>query len=313
MLRRRLSIFLTLVIMSCSVGLVCSETRRIEELLPKGIPSGWMMREAPEIFGRETLFEHINGEADLFVQYGFGQSVFGIFRSVSSQDDKVDVDIYDMVNPLQAFGIFSRFRQSESPAGLGFDSYVKDRYVLFYKDRYFVMLQSTIQNDAILKQLAQDIESQIASDSAPPKEIAYFPKEGLKPGSVEYYPDGLLGHQFLKRGFKASYMIRPQDKQNDAESSFKPEAQLFLAIFDNPEQAAEAIRLFRDKLATKGKLTDDKLSRLGSNAIVGTDPYQGNVMATQNGRYLVGMTGYENAAQGERLVAEMLPELERHP
>lgn len=93
------------------------------------------MRDSPEMFTGETLFEHINGEADLFVKHGFDKSVFAILRRTNSSDDKVDIDIYDMVTPLQAFGIFSRFRQSESPAGIGLGSYLKDKYALFYEDQ----------------------------------------------------------------------------------------------------------------------------------------------------------------------------------
>ena len=122
-----------------------------------------------------------------------------------------------MGNSLQAFGVFSRFRQDESPAGIGLDSYLEDRYALFYKGKYFVVLQATDSNPSILKQLAQEIESRISDNSAPPKEIAYFPKNGLKPGSIEYFPDGLLGHQFLKRGFKASY-VENDGKKNDAKT-----------------------------------------------------------------------------------------------
>jgi len=102
-----------------------------------------------------------------------------------------------MGNSLQAFGVFSRFRQDESPAGIGLDSYLGDEYAIFYKGKYFVVLQATASSHSILKQLAQEIESRILDDSPPPKEIAYFPKTGLKPGSIEYFPDGLLGHQFL--------------------------------------------------------------------------------------------------------------------
>ena len=114
----------------------------MESLVPKIAPDGWALRGAPETFTRDTLFEHIDGQADLFLQYGFQGSVFAIYRNVNSSDDKIDADIYDMGNSLQAFGVFSRFRQEEKSAGIGLDSYLEDRYAFFYKGKYFVVLQA---------------------------------------------------------------------------------------------------------------------------------------------------------------------------
>ena len=143
MTRSEALIILSFLVVLFASQNVFSGTTPIESLVPKIAPNGWALRDAPETFTRETLFEHIDGQADLFLQYGFEKSVFAIYRNVNSSDDKIDVDIYDMGNSLQAFGVFSRFRQEESPAGIGLDSYLEDRYALFYKGKYFVVLQAT--------------------------------------------------------------------------------------------------------------------------------------------------------------------------
>ena len=222
-------ILVLLVVMFASPN-VFPGTTPIDSLVPKVAPDGWALRDAPETFTRETLFEHIDGQADLFLQYGFEKSVFAIYQTVNSSDDKIDLDIYDMGNPLQAFGIFSRFRQEENPAGIGLDSSLGDRYAVFYKGRYFVVLQATESDASTLKRLAQEVESSISDNSAPPKQIAYFPKSGLKPGSIEYFPDGLLGHQFLKRGFKASYVEKDETKKDAKTSLEDRDFRLFLSI-----------------------------------------------------------------------------------
>ena len=188
-------------------GVVFPGGSNVESLVPRETSDGWVAWGAPEVFTKETLFEHINGQADLFLQYGFERSIFTVYRNKNASQEKIDLDIYDMGDPLQAFGIFSRFRQDDHPAGIGLDSYLEDRYALFYKGKYFVVLQATESTPSSLKQLARMIESRITDVSLPPKEIGYFPKSGLKPGSIEYYPQGLMGHQFLKRGFKATYLV----------------------------------------------------------------------------------------------------------
>ncbi len=288
---------------------VLSGTTPIESLVPKVAPDGWALRDAPETFTRETLFEHIDGQADLFLQYGFETSVFAIYRNVNSSEDKIDVDIYDMGNPLQAFGVFSRFRQEESTVGIGLDSYLGDRYALFYKGKYFVVLQAQDSNASTLKRLAQEIESRISDSSAPPKEIAYFPKTGLKPGSIEYFPEGLLGHQFLKRGFKASYVEKDETKTDAKTMSEGRDFRLFLSIFENSQEAMNALRLFREHLSKKGSVAEGISTQFGPDALAGVDPYQGKAIIAHKGPYLVGAVGFEQDKDGEQRLAELMNEL----
>jgi hypothetical protein len=296
-----LTIFSFLAVLSAS-QVVLSGTTPMESLVPNTAPEGWALRGAPAAYTRETLFEHIDGQAELFLQYGFEKSVFTIYRNVNSSDNKIDVDIYDMGNPLQAFGVFSRFRQEESPAGIGLDSYLDDRYALFYKGKYFVVLQSSDPNPSILKRLAQEIESGISDNSGPPKEIGYFPKNGLRPGSIEYFPDGLLGHQFLKRGFKAAYVEDDQTKATSEDRDFR----LFLSIFQNSQEALNAMRLFKDHLSKKGSVSEAISTQFGPDAFTGVDPYQGKTIIVQKGPYLIGAVGFEQDKDGELRVAELM-------
>jgi hypothetical protein len=288
---------------------VFSGTTPLEALLPKDTPNGWALRRAPETFTRETLFEHIDGQADLFLQYGFEGSVFAVYRNVNSSEDKIDVDIYDMGNSLQAFGVFSRFRQDESPAGIGLDSYLEDRYAFFYKGKYFVALQATDSNPSIVKRLAQEIESRISDNSTPPKEIGYFPKSGLKPGSIEYFPNGLLGRQFLKKGFKASYVKKDEMKTDAKIISEDREFSLFLSIFENSQDALSAMRLFKEHLSEKGRVAEGIPKQFGPDVLTGVDPYQGKIMVAHKGHYLVGAVGFEQDSDGEQRLAELMKEV----
>lgn len=296
-----------LIILSCLAALFASQevfsgTSPIESLVPKVAPDGWALNDAPEAFTRETLFEHINGQADLFLQYGFEKSAFVMYRNVNSPDDKMDVDIYDMGNSLQAFGVFSRFRYEDRPAGIGLDSCLDDLHAFFYKGKYFVVLQATESNAATLKRLAQEIESRISDKSAPPKELAYFPKSGLKPGAIEYFPDGLLGHQFLKRGFKASYV----EKEGTKTESEGRDSHLFLSIFENSQEAVNALRLFREYLSKNGRVVEGVSTQFGPDALNGVDTYQGKTIVAHKGPYLVGAVGFENDNDGEQRLAELM-------
>jgi len=288
----------------------------IESLLPKKLPEGWRQIGNPQVYNQKNLFNRINGQAELFFKYGFQKSVFTIYQNKNNSKDQIELDLYDMGNVLQAFGIFSRFRSSNRSAGVGLESYLEDTSLLFYKGRYFVMLYATEADSSILMRLAKTISSEIPDSSPPPKEIDYFPKDGLKPGSVEYYPEGLLGYQFFKRGFQGVYLEKAEDEKKvevevkaegqgkDRTKNGQKEFKLFLAIFQNSQKANNALKDFKDNLSKKGKV-----SSVETSVLKGEDPYQGKVMVVQKGFYLLGVVGFEKGEEGENLLAEFMREV----
>jgi hypothetical protein len=291
-------------------GEVFSGASNMRSLVPKEPPVGWALSGSPQVFTKKTLFEHIDGQADLFLQYGFKKSIFAVYRNKNSSRDKIDVDIYDMGDVVHAFGIFSRFRQEGRSAGIGLASYLEDSDALFYKGKYFVVLQATESNSSRLKQLAETIESRITDSSLPPKEIGYFPKRGLKPDSTEYYPQGLMGHQFLKKGFKATYLVQGKTNVKREAAAESPDSSLFLAVFDNPQEAQSALKNFKEDLSKRGSAQAANPTQLGFEILKGQDAYQGRIIVVQKGRYLAGAAGFEREKDAQGLLAELIKQIE---
>jgi len=71
-------------------------------------PEGFNIKDFKSFSGK-TLYGHINGGAELFLEYGFEKLNYYL---VSSQDKEYSIDIYHMKDALAAYGIFSikRFR-----------------------------------------------------------------------------------------------------------------------------------------------------------------------------------------------------------
>ena len=72
-------------------GYLFSGTPNVTSLVPGEIHGGWAENGQPRVFTKETLFEHINGQADLFLQYGFERSVFTVYRNKDSSRGKIDL------------------------------------------------------------------------------------------------------------------------------------------------------------------------------------------------------------------------------
>jgi hypothetical protein len=276
----------------------------IESLLPKKLPEGWRQVGSPQVYNQKNLFNRINGQAELFFKYGFQKSVFTIYQNKNNSKDQIELDLYDMGNVLQAFGILSRFRTGDRPAGVGLESYLEDTSLVFYKGRYFVMLYATEADPSLLKRMAMTISSSIADSTPAPKEIDYFPKDGLKPGSIEYHPEGLLGYQFFKRGFQGTYIERDQVKVEDKEYY------LFLTIFKDSKDAEDALKTYRDSLSKKGKVHSGIPTPFASNVIKGEDPYRGKVIVVPKGFYLAGIIGFENVKSAEKLLEVLVKNIQ---
>jgi len=275
----------------------------LESLIPKkDIPRGWSLIHGPQTYTRKTLFERINGQAELYFKYGFRKSVFAVFQSKENREDQIEVDIYEMESVLQAFGVFSRFRNEDRPGGFGLESSLDDHSALFYQGRYFVILYAPEPNQEILRKFSKLISLKISDPSLPPREIGYFSENGLKPGSIQYFSEGLLGHQFLGRGFQGTYVEKAGGQAEDEKKEFK----LFLAIFQNSQKANDALKDFKDDLSKKGKVSSGSMAESETRVLKGEDPYQGKVMVVQKGPYLLGIVGFEKEEDGENRLAEFM-------
>jgi len=313
MVFRNLIIFSVLILTLLGSNSFSKEVS-VESLLPKDIGKGWTLASGPQTYTKKTLFEHVNGQAELFFKYGFQKSAFAVYQEKKNPKNQIDLDIYDVGNALQAFGILSRFRNEDRPAGIGLDSYLDDYSLLFYQGKYFVMLYAVEPNPTVLKELGMAVSSKILDPSLPPREIGYFPKEGFKPGSIQYYTEGLMGHQFLKRGFQGTYVEKDQVKvkakaeveEKEKQKVEDKEFYLFLAIFNNSQDAENALKIYRDDLAKKGKVDSEVSPSFGANALKGEDPYRGKVIVVPNGFYLAGIVGFENLKGAENLLQEFV-------
>ncbi len=276
---------------------ISSAATPLESLIPKAdLPKGWTLVGRPQVYTKKNLFEHIDGQAELFFKYGFQKSIFATYQNKKNSRDQIEIDIYDMEKVIQAFGIFSRFRNEDRPGGFGLDSYLDDHSALFYKGKYFVMLYAAESNADLLLQFSNLIPSKISDPSPPPKEIDYFPKNGLIPGSIQYFPEGLLGHKFLGRGFQGTYLGNVEGRE------FK----VFLAIFKDFQEAMSARKVYEDSLTKKGRISSGGIHRFETSGLRGEDPYQGKVIVLQKRSYLLGALGFEKEEDAENPLAEFL-------
>jgi hypothetical protein len=147
---------------------------------------GWKKAGPPDIYDRTTLFKYIDGGAELYISFSFEKLT--AFRYVKGKDEEIKVDVFDMENSYNAYGVFSQGRESVSKE-IGQDSEYSAGLLQFWKDRYYVSLlgyPETPEKQQVLLKLGREISRLIPREGPLPPILSSLPTEGLIPESIRY-------------------------------------------------------------------------------------------------------------------------------
>lgn len=263
-------------------------------LLQGHLPAGWTPVGQEQRFTAATLYEKIDGRAEQYVAYdvvGLSCVTLGC-----GGREPVDVYVYDMGAPLNAFGIFSAERPAQaSPRALGRDGYVAASCLFFWKGRHYVQVL-TDASDAGAAQAADAVAA--ALDRALPASgeeiwgLAALPTNGLQPTSVQYFRRGALGLDFLAEAFTATYAIAGT------------EVTAFVARHASTAQADSTLARYRRYVAEYGTLQAPQEGM--DTGLV----YGGFEVVFRQGPYIGGVSAASDHAAATRVAARLRTHLE---
>lgn len=255
-------------------------TGPVEGFLPApGFSEGWVLSGKVSRYGPGNLYAYINGEAELFLPYGFDALASAFYIKGSDPASGIVADIYRMGSRIDAFGIYSNYRDpgaEKTKSGAG--GFVEESQLMFYKDRYFVRLSvsGTVAGarDALVM-FAKEIDRRLPGTSAPPGEIALIGIPGVDPDTVKYVALSVLGYAFFPKGLTADMAI-------DGDT-----AKIFVVINESGEKAHAAFRSYVEYLERSGTLIDPASARDGTRLMV-NDPLYKGVYVRRSGVCIVG-------------------------
>ena len=132
------------ITMSAPVPVFAADDSIKNTLPTPGFDPDWVMKDRVILYNNDTLFEHINGEADLYFPYGFDMLATATYVNKKDPELWLVVDVYRMDSLLNAFGIYSNYRRADAAgATIGAEGFVTTSQLMFYQDRYFVRIQVT--------------------------------------------------------------------------------------------------------------------------------------------------------------------------
>lgn len=249
----------------------------MEELLPPvSCGSGWRIEGKALFYDRDTLSDRINGEAELYFPYGFDRMAAARYAAEKSPGAGMDVEIYRMGSPLDAFGMYANYRQKEGrPLSVAAESNLSGSQLFLYHGRHFVHIQTTgseADDPDAVAECARTVASRMPGTRDRPPELAVFDRPETVKGTERYLPQSLLGYDFLNRGILTDAVVEGMPLQ------------IFLLLDTTAESATAAFDGYRLQLA-QGKVEPGGKS---AAFLEGVDPLYGPVIILKKGGCLAG-------------------------
>jgi hypothetical protein len=248
------------------------------------------------LYTRDTLFERINGESELYFPYGFDLLASARYENEKNPRFAVEVDVYKMGSLLDAFGMFANYRRADDvEANIGAAGTISPSQLLFYQDRYFVRLQATgtlsLEQEVFLA-CAQAVSQNLPGGPGRPRELEAFMIPSVVKKSERYIAQSLLGYAFFRRGLTADAIFEGA------------EVKVFVVPEESRDAARKAFDQYRSYLMASGRDMDvtETADRISLSAV---DPLYGGVFVEHADRYLIGAVRVKGTPGAKQLVEQL--------
>ncbi len=286
------------VLFFCLIGIgLLPEAKADTRLLPlSGLLPGWALAGPIKKYTGEDLFEYINGEAELYLQFGFKILTAGLYLKDGNEKLGIAADVYEMGSDLEAFGIYANYRKpTAEPVKAGIEGFVSPSQLMFYQGRYFVQLNASgaaTQDQAVFLNLAGLISRNLPTSSKSPPELTLLGISALIPKTEKYIPQSVLGYPFFKKGLTAQALLdgRP--------------VRIFVLLEESIAEARQTIQAYEQALKEKGGALKREPESSGE-ILCARDPLYGGVCLQSSGKYVLGVVDLQDLAQGPPLIQQL--------
>lgn len=262
-------------------------------------PKGWQIFDEIKQFTQENLYEQINGRASFFLAYDIIRMTYVSFVNSDETTQFINLSIYDMGTPTNAFGVFSAERSlGESPLDLGRAGYRSDANYFIWKGQYYIRIISSETTDEfqrIAMDLARKVTDFLLDSGEQVWGLTALPLTDRMPESVQYFKVDAMGLDFMRNTYTATYR-----KGNTLVTAF-------LSQQDSVESARANVVRYA-KYAKKYGKGIDRL-KAGEVELVSCDMGGSYDVVYQKGRLIGGVSYVEDRGLAIRVAIEMWEKL----
>ena len=242
-------------------------------------PPGQVPLSPPETFDAATLSDKINGKAELYLSAGFVRLDSQRFKDESAGDIWLEVFVYDMQTPQNAFSVFSAQRREDAQTlDVAQYAYQTPNALFFVHGPFYVEVVASDISETIIQPMIAFAETFLAKHPIQDQTIGereLFPEEGLIQTSIALVSADAFGYDRFDQIFTATYKL--QDS----------ELMAYYSRRKAPREAQELASSYRDFLiAFGGKTAESDLAIKTAEMIYILDTYE---IVFSHGPYLAGV------------------------
>ena len=265
--------------------------------------AGFAPQAPAQSYGPDNLSDKIDGKAELYLSAGFKEMSCRSFTLDNPKGAHLEVFIYDMGNPKNAYAVFSSQRRSDSEAiPLTANAYTTANAMFFTRGKYYVEMVTDRAIEALPKVLeaySKPLLTNLPAEGETKSEAALLPPEGLTQDSVRLNAADAFGLQGFDNVYTGEYSLK------DAKAT------AFFAERQTSEAARAEAERYLEFLTANGY---KKIQPLG-DGMVGTllaleDSFE--VVLVQ-GRTVAGVHDATSAAVAVELAGRLQQALKKNP
>jgi len=250
--------------------------------------SGWRKDGKSQVFSPRTLYEYINGAADLYLAYGFQDLQVAEYKGEKKAG--VTVEIYRHQDPTHAFGIYSQERLASAKfLDIGAQGYHEPNVLNFMTGPYYVKINgfNTGEDDEkILLPFARKVEAILGKKTSLPRILSSFPGEGKQKNSEKFISKNFLGYSFFHSGYTADYEVSGK--------KFK----VFVMEGKDREDCLGMMENYLKQTGEEGRKPSEGTYRL-------KDPHHGEVDLFWKGKFIWGIVDLKDPELRSRYLREI--------
>lgn len=236
-----------------TVDPVARECSRLATFEGTSIP-GWTLAAPAATYHRKSIFDYINGAAELYFAYNFRAVAAAEYQD---GETSVIIDVYDMTTPENAFGIYSLNRYpGANYVDIGNEGILTDTNLDFWKGRYFCKVYSFDMSEKYQKDVVNfggRLALNIEEAGAEPSVVGKLPQNSLMPKTAKFF-SRKLGLDSIHYVSKENVLnLDSETKGVVAEYEVDGAAfQLFVVEYPSSDAASAAFETYSSYLAKEG-------------------------------------------------------------
>jgi len=253
----------------------------ITAYLPEQLGKSGIARiDEVQLFVGDSLYEYINGGAEMYYQYNFVEMATTHYRQGGSE---LVADIYRFADPNDAFGMFSALRPDQpETVPFGVAGFTAGPTVIFVKGEFMVNLVGYDQSPATVSAVhaaAEVLEKVLPGTADWPTTFLLFPEEGRIASTQRIYAESYLGQVSLSDTYTSDCLSGSDT----------------LTLFLTDDESGAKFALWSEQAGTA------KISFPGwpdcpfddGNYLAVDNSYYGLIVAGVKGGKLLGIVGYD--------------------